>query len=106
MQDPFQAYKRAFDHEESGELDKAIAAYSEAIRLDPDCAEAYFFRGGVYAKKDAFDRAIADYTQAIRFNPKDAEAYRRRARAYECKGEFSQAAADCLTAERLRATRK
>jgi tetratricopeptide (TPR) repeat protein len=101
MQDAIQACKRAFDHEESGELDKALAAYSEAIRLDPALADAYFFRGTVYAEKSDLDRAVADYTQAIRLNPKDADAYNKRACAYEKKGESVKAAADYSKAEWL-----
>jgi Tfp pilus assembly protein PilF len=106
MRDAHEACKRAFDHEESGELDKAIVAYSEAIRLDPEWADAYLFRGTVYAKKDDLDRAVADYTEAIRLNPKDAGAYNRRARAYERKGKSVKAAADYSKAEQLTAGRK
>jgi len=106
MQDAIDACKRAFDHEESGELDKAVAAYSEAIRLDPEWGDAYFFRGSVYARKDDFDRAVADFTRAIRLNPKDADAYNRRASAYDRKGEPGKAAADYSKAEQLTARRK
>jgi tetratricopeptide (TPR) repeat protein len=106
MQDALHACKRAFDHEESGELDKAIVAYGEAIRLEPEWADPYFFRGSVYAKKDDLDRAVADYTQAIRLNPKDADAYNRRACAYERKGESAKAAADYSKAEQLAARRR
>jgi tetratricopeptide (TPR) repeat protein len=106
MPDALDACKRAFDHEESGELDKAIAAYSEAIGLDPECADAYFFRGGVYVKRNDLDRAVADYTHAIRLNPKDADAYNRRACVYERKGEPVKAAADYSKAAQLAARRK
>ena len=49
--------------------DGAIAACTEAIRVDPDRAEAYSLRGGAWATKDQMDRAVADLTEAIRLDP-------------------------------------
>ena len=57
-----------------GQIDRAIEAYSRAIKLDPNAAVAYNNRGVVYGENGAFDLAIADYTKAIKLNPNDAEA--------------------------------
>ena len=65
-----------------GDYDKAIADYTEAIRLNPKLAEAYYSRGFAYGKKGDYDKAIADYTEAIRLDPKYAEAYYNRGVAY------------------------
>jgi tetratricopeptide (TPR) repeat protein len=54
------------------DYDRAIADYSQAIRLDPKYAVAYINRGISYEAKGDNDRAIADYDQAIRLDPKDA----------------------------------
>ena len=56
------------------EYDKAIADYTEAIRLDPKDATAYDDRGNAWYAKNEYDKAIADYTEAIRLDP---EARRR-----------------------------
>ena len=53
-----------------GDGDRAIADYTEAIRLDPKLAIAYYERGIAYHALGDFDRAIADYTEAIRLDPK------------------------------------
>ena len=53
-----------------GDYDKAIADYTEAIRLDPKNAEAYCNRGHAYEEKGDYDKAIADCTEAIRLDPK------------------------------------
>jgi Flp pilus assembly protein TadD len=49
-----------------GDFDKAIADFSEAIRLDPKEANAYVGRGNAWAAKGDKDKADADYRQAKR----------------------------------------
>ena len=72
------------------EFDKAIADYTEAIRLDPEYAMAYNNRGRAWQQKGEFDKAIADYTEAIRLDPKDAAAYSNRGNAWATKKDFDQ----------------
>ena len=55
------------------DYDAAIAAFSEAIRLNPtnveaycDRGNAYSFRGLAHARNLDFDKATADFTEAIR----------------------------------------
>src|SRR6478752_3781525 len=52
-----------------GELDRAIADCTGAIRLDPTSADAYFNRAGAYSRQGDPGRAIADSTEAIRLAP-------------------------------------
>ena len=61
-----------------GDFDLAIRHYTEALRLDPKCAKAYFSRGRAYETKGDQGKAVADYTAAIRLDPKYAEAYGNR----------------------------
>ena len=51
---------------EKNEYDRAIADYTEAIKLDHGRAEDYRFRGFAWLSKQQHDKAIADYTEAIR----------------------------------------
>jgi tetratricopeptide (TPR) repeat protein len=48
------------------DYDRAIADYTEAIRLDPNSVAAYFGRAGAYSDRGDVDRAMADYTAAQR----------------------------------------
>ncbi|MBW4570751.1 MAG: trypsin-like peptidase domain-containing protein [Tolypothrix carrinoi HA7290-LM1] len=53
----------------------AINDLTEAIRLNPNYAEAYAARGNIRAQLYDKRKAIADYTEAIRLNPNYAPAY-------------------------------
>ena len=48
------------------DYDRAIADYTEAIRLDPNSVAAYFGRAGAYSDRGDVDRAMADYSAAQR----------------------------------------
>jgi tetratricopeptide (TPR) repeat protein len=62
-----------------GERINAIAAFTEAIKLNSNDAEAYFYRGR--AKRNS-EEAIVDFTAAINLNPNHADAYYYRGLAY------------------------
>ena len=59
-------------YEHKGEHDKAIADYTDAIRLDPKLTEAYYGRGVAYWHNDQHDKASEDFNQAkkLGYKPK------------------------------------
>jgi Flp pilus assembly protein TadD len=63
------AFKKGKVCFEEGDFDGALAAFTEAIRLDPKSAAALTERGRAYAMKRDCDKAIGDYTAAIRLDP-------------------------------------
>ena len=91
---PIAFYGRGIAYGRKGQTDRAIADYTQAIKLDPKYAGAYNNRGIAYRRKGQYDRAIADYTQAIKLNPKYAGAYNNRGYAYDDKGQYDRAIAD------------
>ena len=76
---------------QSGDRDKAIADYTEAIRLDPKYAEAYCNRGIAYGKKGDHDEAIADFTAAIQIDPNGGYTFYVRGYSYWQKGDKANA---------------
>ena len=62
----------------SGNLDRAIADFDQAIRLNPKDVAAYNNRAMALADRRDFDRAAADYDQALKLDPKYALAYLNR----------------------------
>ena len=84
------------------ELEKAIAAYDEAIRLNPNYAKAYNNRGVAKYALGRHDAAVADYDEANRLKPDYAEAYNNRGAAKNALGRHDAAIADCDEAIRLK----
>jgi tetratricopeptide (TPR) repeat protein len=82
-------------------FDRAIADYTQALRLDPNNAAAYRERGRTYSDNGEQDKAIADYNQAIKLNPNDASAYKDRGIAYTAKGINDRAIEDFSAALRI-----
>ncbi len=84
-----------------GQIDKAIEAYSHAITLNPNNADAYGNRGVAYVSKDDYDLAIEDFNKAIQLDPNDAVAYCNHGVAYVNKGDYDLAIEDCNKAIQL-----
>ena len=95
-------FSQARHEAEAEQYDKAIADYTEAIRLKPDYAEAYDGRGQAYFRLKQYDKAISDYNEAIRIKADFAEAYSNRAFAYTRAGQYDKAIADCNEAIRIK----
>ncbi|MGZ3361542.1 MAG: tetratricopeptide repeat protein [Xanthobacteraceae bacterium] len=92
---------RGATYVERSDLDRAIADFSEAIRLDPRSALAYNNRGRAYREKGDDNRAIADLNEAIKLDPKLARPYYNRGQAYNNVGDLNRAMADYNEAIRL-----
>ena len=83
----------------AGDRDAAISCYSEAIKLNPQFAEAYIKRGLAYAELGMYENAIQDCTEAIKLNPNDAGYYYARRSCYMDAGMYFEARADWDMAE-------
>jgi tetratricopeptide (TPR) repeat protein len=49
--------------------DKALADFTEAIRLDPTYADAWNGRAIVWHATGKYEQAVADFTEASRLDP-------------------------------------
>lgn len=70
-----EAFERGNAAHDQKDYDRAIAEYTESIRLDPEASGAFIARGNSYSDKGDYIKAIADYEEAIRLSPDDADGY-------------------------------
>ena len=82
--------------------EEKIRCYTEAVRLKPDYADAYYKRGNARYAKGDLDRALTDHTEAIRLKPDFVSAYYNRGIARRAKGDLDGALTDYTEAVRLK----
>lgn len=72
----------AEDHLALGDCERALAAYSRAIELKPDLAEAYNNRAYTYMAKRDYAMALPDLDKAIQLRPNYVNALMNRGDIY------------------------
>jgi tetratricopeptide (TPR) repeat protein len=76
--------------QEQDELDAALDSYKQALKVDPDYAEAHYNMGIVLQEKGELDAAIDSYEQALKIKPDYAEAWSNGAEALEKWNKLKQ----------------
>jgi len=95
-------FNSAFKKSEAGDIEGAIADYTEAIRLNPNYAEAHNKLGIIRARNlKNYPAAKADFDRAIEINPNYGDAYYNRARVREFLEDEDGAIADYQKAAEL-----
>uniref|UniRef100_A0A0N5A8B5 TPR_REGION domain-containing protein n=1 Tax=Syphacia muris TaxID=451379 RepID=A0A0N5A8B5_9BILA len=85
----------------SGDFNKAVENYTEAIKLNPKSAMIYAKRASALLKLNKPSGAIRDCDKALALNPDSAAAYKFRGRANRLLGKFLEAYQDLATACKL-----
>lgn len=94
-----------------GNHERAVTLYSQALRANPDLAEAYVERGWSHLRLSRSaeapehgrlyeDRALLDYGEALRRNPGFPDAYFNRAMIRASRAQYKPAVEDLLLATR------
>lgn len=81
---------------------EAIKKFTEAIKLNPNNADAYFQRGKAYYDLKNYKKAISDYTRAIELEPNKSILYSSRAFAYKKLENYEKAILDYTKAIELK----
>jgi tetratricopeptide (TPR) repeat protein len=84
-----------------GIMDRAIAAFDQAIAIAPKSSLAYLNRGLAYRRQGDADRALADLDKAVRLAPSAARGYYNRSLLLRQRGDTRRAEADQMRAVSL-----
>ena len=71
-----------------GKLDESIEAFTKALAIKPDFAEAYNNKGNTLIKQDKLDESIEAFTKALEIKPEFAEAYNNMGNALQKQGKL------------------
>ncbi len=77
-----------------GKNEKAIADYSEEIKLEAQSENALSERGALYVKMGEKEKAMQDFNDAIRIAPDESDAYFNRAGLFTSSGDYAKALDD------------
>jgi Tfp pilus assembly protein PilF len=85
--------RRAYVEMKANDLDKALADYSDAIRLSTDEVRCYLYRGYIYERKGDVKNSMADTEKALKLDKHNAEALSRKERLQKVQSMNAPAAA-------------
>jgi Flp pilus assembly protein TadD len=97
------AYNEGVELMKEKQLAQAQTKFEQAVKLDPNFAEAYNNLAFTLRKQGAanYQKSLAYYDKAIQLKPKLAEAYMYRGVLYTQMGRKADAQADLATLKKL-----
>lgn len=87
-------HAKADYHSNQDELSKAIDAYRQIVRVDPQYDEAYFNSGLIYLDMDSVAQAQKQFDLAVKVSPTKIPAYYYRGLSREMLGDKAGARSD------------
>ena len=90
--------KRADTYLELGKLEDSFNDLNQALRIDPECIEAFIDRGLFYYRIHEFDKSVLDYTAALEIATQDSlrnAILVNRSSTYLKNRDYQQAIDDC-----------
>jgi len=101
LRDDTQFRLRGVCYHNKKELDRAIADYTEAIKLNPRNVTLYRYRGYAYDSKKDTVRALRDFDRAVELAPKDVESLYGRGLIHLAQKAYDEVIADATRALRI-----
>ncbi|MCK4789264.1 MAG: tetratricopeptide repeat protein [Desulfobacteraceae bacterium] len=95
-------YNRGWMYASKGDVQKAIADYSQVIEIDEEFGDAYYNRGLLYAKMKRDEQAVRDFSKAIEFDSRAFDAYCNRGNIHFKMGKGDLAIKDYTAALKIK----
>jgi tetratricopeptide (TPR) repeat protein len=85
--------RKGYDHYKENRFEKAIDELSQAIEIEPQNFEAYFWRARAFMRKGQFENAIGDFKKVLDLNPNYSPAYDNLGWLFMRRNEYDQSLA-------------
>ena len=85
----------------AAQYDEAVSSFDMVIRVLPEMAKAYHYRGLAHYNEDRFELALEDFIKAIELKPVFPEAFRNRGVLHLNQGNLRKGIEDLEEAIRL-----
>jgi tetratricopeptide (TPR) repeat protein len=82
--------RQGYDHYQENRIEKAIDELSQAIEIEPQNFEAYFWRARAFMRKGQFESAIGDFKKVLDLNPGHSPAYDNLGWLFMRRNEYDQ----------------
>ncbi len=86
--------RRGNVHRQKGNLDQALADFTEVLRREPNTASAHNQRAWVFEDKRDWDRMISEFHEAIRLDPRNERAFNGLGYGHYQRKDYAKALAD------------
>ena len=93
--------QQGIEKSERGDSSGAITDFTEALKINPNNADAYYNQAVVYSQLGNFELAIANFSQALKLDPNLVQAYVNRGSIYSHLGNNEKAIADLTKALKI-----
>ena len=84
-------YDQAVDHVADGDLQAAVVAYREALKLDQDYADVWEGLSMALAELGRYEEAVQAATRVVELVPDDQLPYTNLSRIYQRAGDVAKA---------------
>lgn len=88
------ALKNVHRYIDQGQAKEAIAEIERAIKLDPNCTEAYTLRAVIRGNLNDFKNSDLDFQKALSLDPKSSDIYASRGELYLVRSMYKEAEKD------------